>query len=193
MEIIIHRINTIKDLKILNNKFGIEIDVRSKNSKLILNHEPFICGDYLEDYLEVYSHGTIVFNIKEAGIEEEVLSLVKKYKLSSFFLLDVEMSYLYKASKDNQKNIAVRFSEFEPIELTKNFINLVDWVWIDTVTTLPILENNLHILSFFKSCIVSPDRWGRKNDIKKYIEKIKRLKFKPNAIMTSYECKDLWL
>jgi|TARA_B110000483_G_C18115973_1_gene511639 hypothetical protein len=32
-----------------------------------------------------YKHGTIIFNIKEAGIENEVISLAKKFKIKSFF------------------------------------------------------------------------------------------------------------
>ena len=39
MEFIIHRVNKIKDLKLLPKKFGVEIDIRTVGSKLILNHE----------------------------------------------------------------------------------------------------------------------------------------------------------
>ena len=85
MEIILHRINTLNKLKKIPLKYGVEIDVRSNNSKLILNHEPFTEGELLDNYLEVYGHGTIIFNIKEAGIEEEVINLAKKFKLKSFF------------------------------------------------------------------------------------------------------------
>ena len=59
-------------------KFGTEIDVRSFNSKLVLNHEPKEIGDKLSDYLNEYSHGTIIFNIKEAGIEDEVIKIAKQ-------------------------------------------------------------------------------------------------------------------
>ena len=81
MEFIIHRINKIKDLKLLPRKFGTEIDIRSKGSKLILNHEPFLNGDKLEDYLSSYKHKTLVLNLKEAGIEKEVLAIIKKYSI----------------------------------------------------------------------------------------------------------------
>ena len=36
-----HRVNSLKKLKDLNKNFGVEIDIRSFNKKLILNHEPF--------------------------------------------------------------------------------------------------------------------------------------------------------
>jgi len=192
MEFIIHRVNKIKDLKSLPKKFGVEIDIRTVGSKLILNHEPFNKGDILENYLENYEHKTLVLNLKEAGIEKEVLKLVKIHLIKSFFLLDVEMPYMYSATKKGQKNIAVRFSEYESLDLTKYFQGKLNWVWIDTVTKLPINLNNAKILSKFKSCIVCPERWGRKKDIKKYKKKLFKLKFKPTSMMTSLDCVDEW-
>tara|TARA_B100001063_G_C16655542_1_gene498281 strand:+ start:79 stop:663 length:585 start_codon:yes stop_codon:yes gene_type:complete len=193
MEIIIHRVNKIKELNKISTNFGAEIDVRTNGSNLILGHDPFMKGDKLEDYLENYNHKTLVLNIKEAGIEEKVLSLVKKYSIKSYFLLDVEMPYLYKATINGQKNIAVRFSEYENIFLAKYFKNKLKWVWIDTVTKLPINKNNKKILNKFKSCIVCPERWGRKQDIKIYKKKLKKIKFEPTAIMTSKKCVKNWL
>ena len=73
MEIIIHRVNSISSLKKVPNNFGTEIDVRAFGSKLILNHEPFQNGEDFDDYLDEFDHGTLVLNIKEAGIENEVL------------------------------------------------------------------------------------------------------------------------
>lgn len=192
MEFIIHRVNKIKDLKSLPKKFGNEVDIRTMGSKLILNHEPFNKGDILENYLENYEHKTLVLNLKEAGIEKEVLKLVKTHLIKSFFLLDVEMPYMYSATKKGQKNIAVRFSEYESLDLAKYFQGKLDWVWIDTVTKLPINLNNAKILSKFKSCIVCPERWGRKKDIKRYKKKLFKLEFKPTSIMTSLDCVDEW-
>lgn len=192
MEFIIHRINKIKDLKSLPKKFGVEIDIRTMGSKLILNHEPFNNGDQLDNYLENYEHKTLVLNLKEAGIEKEVLKLVKKHLIKSFFLLDVEMPYMYSATIKGQKNIAVRFSEYESLDLTKYFLGKLNWVWIDTVTKLPININNAKILSKFKSCIVCPERWGRKKDIRTYKKKLFKLNFKPTSVMTSLDCVNEW-
>ena len=192
MEFIIHRVNKIKDLKSLPKKFGNEVDIRTMGSKLILNHEPFNKGDILENYLENYEHKTLVLNLKEAGIEKEVLELVKIHLIKSFFLLDVEMPYMYSATKKGQKNIAVRFSEYENLGLTKYFQGKLNWVWIDTVTKLPINLNNVKILSKFKSCIVCPERWGRKKDIRTYKKKLFKLNFKPTSVMTSLDCVKEW-
>ena len=89
MEIVAHRINLISELLELPVKYGCEIDIRSQDSKLILNHEPYFSGDSLVDYLDNYKHGLLVLNIKEAGIENDVLQLVRERNIPSFFLLDI--------------------------------------------------------------------------------------------------------
>ncbi len=192
MELIIHRINKINDLINIPKTFGTEIDIRTKGSKLILNHEPNEKGDKFEDYLEKYDNKTLVLNLKESGIEKEVLKLIKLYKIKSYFLLDVEMPYLYSASKKNEKNIAVRFSEYENIKLAEFFVNKVDWIWIDTVTKLPLNNSNIKTIKKFKSCLVCPERWGRKKDIINYKKKMKKFKFAPNAIMTDLISAKIW-
>ena len=193
MEIIIHRINKIKELKKIPINFGTEIDIRSNNSDLILSHNPFLKGDKLENYFENYKHKTLVLNLKEAGIEKTVLDMIKKYSIKSYFLLDVEMPYMYTATKSGQKNIAVRFSEYEDIALADHFKNKLKWVWIDTATKLPLNQNNIKTLSKFKSCLVCPERWGRVKDIAKYKKILKKLKYKPDAVMTSKKCLINWL
>ena len=192
MEFIIHRINKIKDLKLIPKNYGMEIDIRSHGSKLILNHEPFLPGDELIDYLEFYKHKTLVLNLKEAGFEKEVLKLMKIYSIKSYFLLDVEMPYMYSATKIGQKNIAVRFSEYEDIALAKYFQKKLKWVWIDTATKLPLDKKNIKILSNFKSCLVCPERWGRIEDINRYKKRLKKINFSPTTIMTSLKCLKYW-
>ena len=51
MEIIIHRVNTVKELKKIPHNFGIEIDIRTYKDKIILNHEPYCSGDTLINYI----------------------------------------------------------------------------------------------------------------------------------------------
>jgi hypothetical protein len=63
MEIVAHRINLINELFEVPVKYGSEIDIGSQNSKLILNHEPYLSGDNLVDYLDNYKHGLLVLNI----------------------------------------------------------------------------------------------------------------------------------
>ena len=134
MEIIIHRINSIKKLKKIPKNFGVEIDLRVYKSKIILNHEPFKSGDTLDDFLKNYNHGTLILNIKELGIEDQVIKKVKRTKIRSYFLLDVEFPYIFKSIKDRQKNIAIRFSEKESIDTAKMLCK--NFKWLTSVTTL---------------------------------------------------------
>jgi hypothetical protein len=192
MEIVIHRINNLSDLNNIPKKYGCEIDIRSRGSKLILNHDPYLSGDYLFDYLDNYMHGLLVLNIKEAGIENDVLKAVRERGIGSYFLLDVEFPYLYNASRLGERAIAVRFSEDEPIEFVKNYSKLIDWVWIDTNTKLPLNENNISDIILLKSCLVCPERWGRPQDIATYRHKMLEMGFAPNAVMTNLKYINNW-
>ena len=188
MEIIIHRVNTIRELKKIKPHYGTEIDIRSWGSDLVLNHEPFQNGERLINYLDTYQHGTLVLNIKEDGIEDDVLQLVRqRSRIKSYFLLDVEFPYLYRASRQGERNIAIRFSEDESIETVKKYVGMVDWVWIDTNTRLPITSENKEILNQFKKCLVCPSKWYQADKINDYLNIISKIKININAIMTSTE------
>ena len=193
MLIIIHRVNTIEKLKTIPSEFGVEIDIRAQGDKLILNHEPYENGDDLEEYLEHFKHAFVIFNIKEAGVEKRVLELAAKHNITNFFLLDVEPYYIYHATKSGIRNIALRFSENEPIEGALVYKDKADWVWIDIPTILPVTEQNHSILSQFKTCLVCPERWGRPEEIPLYIERLRELDFPLTAVMTSMHHVDTWL
>ena len=194
MEIIVHRINKLEKLKNISPNYGVEIDIRSYGSELILNHEPYKKGDKFEDFLKKYKHGTLVLNIKESGIENTVLSLIQKHNnIKKFFLLDVEFPYVISALKNGIKNIAIRFSEFESIDTVMQFKGLIDWVWIDTFTKLPLDQNSIHVLKDFKTCLVCPERWQREEDILLYKNQLKNMKFSLDAVMTSEDTVKLWI
>lgn len=196
MGIIIHRVNTVEELKKIPLRFGVEIDIRETNSNLILNHEPFHSGDLLSEYLKAYvkdkHQGTIIFNIKEAGIETKVIELAQEYAIRNYFLLDVETPFLYAASRRGVRSMAVRYSEVEPIETLEYYRNYVDWIWIDTVSKLPLNKKIIQKLHGFKTCLVCPERWGRPGDIPEYKKKMESLKFEPTAVMTSLSCVPQW-
>ena len=61
-----------------------------------------------------------VEEIFEDGIEDDVLGMVRERKrIKDYFLLDVEMPYIYSATKKGERNIAIRYSEYENIFLAK--------------------------------------------------------------------------
>ncbi|HEY5714762.1 MAG TPA: hypothetical protein VIT68_05415 [Candidatus Gracilibacteria bacterium] len=192
---VMHRINTVEALQKIPHEYGVEIDIRAHENgerKLILNHEPFEGGEDFEDFLKAYQHAFIILNIKEAGIESEVLSLCAKYGVKDYFLLDVEFPYIYRSSRVGNRSIAIRYSEDEPIEQALKYKDKVDWVWIDTNTQLPLDPEIIEQLKGFKTALVCPERWGRPEDIPVYIEQMKSLNFKPDLVMTAAKFVDQW-
>jgi hypothetical protein len=166
-----HRINTVKDLKTVPSDMGIELDLRYEGDKLILHHDPFVTGELFEDLLKEYNHKMIILNVKTEGIEEEVLRLLKKYNVKDYFFLDVSFPALIKLARSGEKNIAIRFSEYEPIEQCIFVKDMVSWVWVDCFNKLP-LDDKIYkeLKANFKICLVSPE-------LQKYpIDKIEEFK-----------------
>lgn len=193
MEIIIHRVNKIKDLRKIPQIYGTEIDIRSYRSKLILNHEPKLSGDNFENYLENYKNGILVLNIKESGIEDEVLSIVKKFdNIKKYFLLDVEVPYLFESLKIRNKNSAIRFSHYEPLSGSIKFKKIFNWIWIDTIKKFNLTNKDIELLKEYNLCLVSPERWGKAHQIKYYINFFKKNNIKIDAVMSSLEYLNKW-
>lgn len=198
--IIRHRINRIEELRRVPKKYGVEIDVRGYGKDMLLNHDAIDNPqnyDTLENYLKECGGRFVIFNMKEAGYEKKVIELAEKHGVKDYFLLDVEFPYIYRATrKEGFRKIAVRYSEAEPIEMIEAQKEkgkpLVDWVWIDTNTRLPLDEGIVEKLKGFRTCLVCPERWGRPEDIPRYIERVKSLGFKLDAVMTSEKYQKQW-
>jgi hypothetical protein len=193
MQIVAHRINTVERLRRLPTHWGVELDLRADGSELILNHDPFKGGERFVDYLAEYRHGLLVLNIKEAGIEDEVLRLVRARGVTDCFLLDVEFPYLYRAARKGERAIAVRYSEDECIETVLKYKGRVDWVWIDTISKLPLDAKVVEQLRGFKTCLVCPERWGRPQDIPSYRKQLAELGLQIDAVMTAEAHVAAWL
>ncbi len=204
MQIYAHRVNTLEKLAKVPTRFGVEIDIRGLGGRMLLNHDPLQDGveyveleSFLKEYTRLGLQGGIIFNTKEAGYEQRILDLAERYGIKDYFLLDVEFPYLYRATrKEGVRAIAVRYSEAEPIEAVEaQIVNgkpLLDWVWIDTNTTLPLDADIVGRLAPFRTCLVCPERWGRPEDIPAYAAEMKRLNFAPTAVMTSLEEAPTW-
>lgn len=185
MIIVRHSINTIKELNEVPQQYGVEVDVRSYGDKLVLSHEPLRPGEDFKEYLQHFHHRFIMFNIKEAGVEERTIELAEKYGLDQYLLMDVEFDFIYKASRQGLRQIAIRYSEEECIDTVLKYKGKIDWVWMNTFTKLPLDEKIVEQLKGFKVGLVCPERWGRPQDIPVYIEQMQRLKFQPDLVMTT--------
>jgi hypothetical protein len=158
MLLIEHRVNTIEQLRQIPPERGVEIDVRDYDGELRLTHDPFQSGERLEDWLATYRHALVVFNTKCDGLAERIILLADQYRVSNYFFLDLANPTLINLARRGMRQIAVRYSEFEPLEFALAFAGLVDWVWVDCFTRLPLTSVSYHQLyQHFKLCLVSPE------------------------------------
>lgn len=195
MEYIAHRINTSKELKCISTDFGVEIDIRGWGEKLILQHDPFIVGEELNEYFKNYNHGTLILNVKCERLEIKILELLKKYKIKKYFFLDSTIPMINALTKHHKiSKIAVRFSELESFENLKKFSGKVEWVWVDCFDNFILtkkLQEEIHGLGY-KICIVSPELQGRQDDINIYRDYIYSNNIEIDAICTKVYNIPLW-
>lgn len=187
MEFIAHRINSIEELKTLNEEFGVELDLRDGNDgQIYISHDPFQSGDSFEAYLKEYHHGTMILNIKSERIEHKVIDLLCKYKINKYFFLDSSFPMIKLLSDNGEKNIALRFSEFEGLDTIKNMQGKVNWIWVDCFTIMPLTEEiALELKKMgFKICIVSPELQGQPEKIDIYKTQLKQQNIEIDAVCT---------
>ena len=176
MKFIAHRINTVEELKKIPTEYGVELDLRDRGERLILQHDPFKEGEDFEEYLKHYHHGLMILNIKSERIEHRVLELVHKYNVREYFLLDSSFPMIFLLSNEGEKNIALRFSELEGLDTILSMKGKVKWVWVDCFTKLPIDNKNFKILkeAGFQLCLVSPELQKRESDLADYKDYLQR-------------------
>jgi bifunctional N-acetylglucosamine-1-phosphate-uridyltransferase/glucosamine-1-phosphate-acetyltransferase GlmU-like protein len=172
-----HRINTVEQLKKIPMYYGIEIDLRDNfNGEIHLSHDPFQEGELFSNFLQYYNHKFIILNIKSERIEYKVIELIKKHNITQYFLLDSSFPMIYKLSNEGEKNIAVRFSEFEGLDTVLAMKGKIDWVWIDCFTKNPLTKKVYTILknAGFKLCFVSPELQNQQEKLKEYKDFFKK-------------------
>jgi len=194
MQKIIHRVNSIEQLKKTPNKFGVEIDLRSNNNTLILHHDPFQEGALFDEWLQFFKHKTLILNVKEEGLEEIILKKIQDHCIEDFFFLDQSFPFLRKTAMMGESRCALRVSEFESIKTVLSLNVKVDWIWLDCFSKFPIDIDEYFLLkeSGFKLCIVSPELQGRTDHIHvlEFKHEIEKMGIKGDAVCTKYV--DLW-
>jgi NADH-quinone oxidoreductase subunit B len=86
---------------------------------------------------------------------------------------------LQKQIKKGNKNIAVRYSEYEPLALSQKFQGLVDWVWVDCFKDWSLSEHDYRELKkHFKLCLVAPELQGHPpSKTEEFKNKLKQMPF----------------
>jgi hypothetical protein len=158
MLLIEHRVNSLEKLATVPPHRGLEVDIRDYDGDLRLEHDPLLSGQRLEDLLQAYHHALIIFNVKCDGLEDRIMALAEKYRVSDYFFLDVAPPTLIRLARRGVRKAAVRYSEYEPIESALALAGKVDWVWVDCFTHLPLNQESYRRLhQNFKICLVSPE------------------------------------
>ena len=181
--IFLHRQNIINSNYDIVDIGGIEIDIRSCNEGLVLNHDRLEYNEYypfLYDELKKLDKSKIVIaNVKESGLEEEAIENFNKLKLNYYFL-DSQIPDILKLSKkypEISKRFIVRVSDVETYN--EKFINLInpEYVWLDYTEFdtfdadkyFKFLDEQIELCGNRKIIIVSPELYSLDYDYAKLI------------------------
>ncbi len=157
-----HRVNKLDACRSLPQDQGAEIDLRSWNEKIILNHEPFQNGPSLDEFLKIYKKdrpAPLILNPKEDGLEKQTIEKCHQYGIENYFFLDLPIPTLIRLVKQGFRKLALRISEYEPFEAAVRMKGMTLWVWLDCFlgsTPSPELVEKLQKLNY-RICIVSPE------------------------------------
>ena len=161
---IAHRRNTKALLQDTPTSLGVEVDIRSHGSDLVIHHDPFVNdAPSFEAWLMGYRHKTLILNVKEEGLEDRLLMLMQQHGIEDFFFLDQSFPFLVRTSARGERRCAVRVSEFETVDTALTLAGRIDWVWVDCFTRFPLDRREAERLrdAGLRLCLVSPELQGR--------------------------------
>lgn len=187
MLIIEHRVNSAEHLARTPRHWGVEVDLRDYDGALRMEHDPFKGGLAFRDWLKGYAHALCVFNVKCDGLEDAVLEQARGI-VGDYFFLDCAAPTLVKLLRRGERKVALRYSEFEPLEACLAFAGQADWVWVDCFTRLPFTPQSYVALKHhFKLCLVSPELQGHgRAAIPAYRQQLRDLGVELDAVCTDF-------
>lgn len=168
-----HRVNTKAELSKIPEYQGVEVDVRDYMDRLVVSHDPFKDGELFDDYLEKFKHQLIVVDIKSEGIEYRVKEVLQARGIENYVLINSTPMMIHTLTGGKKqdgsdtpidKNMAVRFSEFESIRTVEALKDRCNWVWVDCFTTFPLNREIYKCMKEwgYKICVVSPELHSHK-------------------------------
>ena len=158
-----HRVNTIKELCLLPQQYGVEVDIRSNGRELVVNHDPFSDRNIpFIEWIKHFNHNGLIINVKEEGLEDYIELILEKFEIYDYFFLDQSFPQVYKMTKAGNRHCSLRISEFENLQTVISMQNRIEWVWVDYFNHFPLIKSDIELLDNknFKLCIVSPELQG---------------------------------
>ena len=182
--IFLHRQN---DPEFINFKDvdGIELDVRSLGDRLVLTHDRInneqisIFADgvlFLEDTIEYLKDYTIIVNVKESGLEEQISELFDDNNIKYYFL-DSQIPDIVRLCKQEKfkGKFIIRVSPYEKINNDLLNHSKAEFIWVDWhnfehfkldpyIKFLEDINNNDFInTNKIQKILVSPELYGFQN------------------------------
>lgn len=168
MKIFHHRINESNRLVDIPSHDGVEIDLRSMGGRIVLQHDPFLEGEDFISWLDHWNGQDLILNVKEEGLENGILEILKVSNIENYFFLDQSFPFMIKSLNSGNRNVAGRVSDLESIDTVLGLD--CNWVWLDCflgdwkflIDAVPVLHSRGKRL-----CIVSPElvRIESKNEL----------------------------
>jgi hypothetical protein len=190
MIVVAHRRNTRAELLATPTALGVEVDIRSQGSRLIVAHDPFVDGEDFRTWVTEYRHALLILNVKEEGLEDALLEIMREHSIAQFFFLDQSFPFLLKTARNGEKRCAVRISEYESVDTALALAGLTDWVWVDCFTRFPLtaVDNARLQRAGLKLCLVSPELQGRHDlvEIAGLRRMLEALGIRATAVCTKY-------
>lgn len=137
--------------------FSIETDLRSFNGDLVISHDSISGESFIEMNNITRLNSAFALNIKEDGLQTNIVELREWIKSSSSFVFDGSLPEMYRYKKLGIDH-ALRISEYErTLAWDCNTVWLdsfeSDW-WVDDVSLIEIIQGKNVI-------VVSPELHGR--------------------------------
>jgi hypothetical protein len=196
VKVIAHRRNTIAELRATPQDCGVEVDVRSQGSRLVIHHDPFQDGESFDDWIADYRHGTLILNVKEEGLENALQVRMAERGIDDYFFLDQSFPFLLKTVNRGERRCAVRVSEYESLDTALALSGQVEWVWVDSFSRFPLDRERWVALreAAFRMCVVSPELLGRpaEPEIRALRRQFVAWGDEPDAVCTKLAMRSAW-
>lgn len=156
-----HRLNQLEKLENTPVLWGAEIDLRDYDGELRLAHDPWQTGPRFADFLAAYHGGCLALNVKCDGLEEAILQELGRAERRDFFFVDLPGPALVRMAKQGVSQVAVRVSEYEPVEAALVWAGTFEWAWLDVFSRQPPSPRVVaELKKRFRVALVSPELHG---------------------------------
>lgn len=138
--IFLHRQNDPENIA-FKNIDGIEIDIRSYGDRLVLRHDRLHNNEidsnssdliFLEDYICNLKKYTVIVNVKESSLEEQISKILEESNIKYYFL-DSQIPDIIRLSKQEKYKgkFIIRVSDYETLNYKFLLHCKPEFIWVD--------------------------------------------------------------